>query len=182
MVAKTKGVPSAASAHPAYHCSGRILIIEARFYEDIGDDLVAGAIAEIEAAGATYERVAVPGALEIPLVLAQAAHSGKFDGPHPMYAGAVALGCVIRGETGHYDIVCNNANHWLMDVAVRHAIAIGNAILTVETSAQAQERARGGRDGKGGDAARACLRMIEVAQQFRSVAAEKPASRIKAGE
>lgn len=166
MVAKTQN--PAEGATQQFRCDGRILIIEARFYEEIGDELAAGAIAEIEAAGATYERIAVPGALEIPLVLAQAAEAGKFDGQTPIYAGAVALGCVIRGETGHYDIVCNNANHWLMDVAIRRNVAIGNAILTVETMDQALERAKGGRSGKGGDAARACLRMIEISQQLRA--------------
>ena len=83
-----------------------------------------------------------------------------------MYEGALALGCVIRGETAHYDIVCNNANHWLMDVAINAMIPVGNAILTVETMEQAMERARGGRAGKGGDAARACLRLIEIQNQF----------------
>lgn len=182
MVNKPQGSTSAASAGSPFRCAGRILIIEARFYDDIGDGLAAGAIAEIEAAGATYERIAVPGALEIPQVLAQAAAAGRFAGRDPEYVGAVALGCVIRGETGHYDIVCNNANHWLMDVAVRNSIPLGNAILTVETMAQAQERAQGGREGKGGDAARACLRMIEVKQQLSGEDAKKPASRAAAGE
>lgn len=182
MVTKPKGSTSAARAGSPFCCAGRILIIEARFYEDIGDDLAAGAIAEIEAAGATYERIAVPGALEIPQVLAQAVAAGRFAGANPMYVGAVALGCVIRGDTGHYDIVCNNANHWLMDVAVRHAVPLGNAILTVKSMAQAQERARGGREGKGGDAARACLRMVEVKQKLNGESARKPASRAAAGE
>lgn len=182
MVTKPQDSTSAAPAGSPFQCAGRVLIIEARFYEDIGDDLAAGAIEEIEAAGGTYERIAVPGALEIPQVLAQAAAAGHFEGANPVYAGAVALGCVIRGETGHYDIVCNNANHWLMDVAVRSSIPLGNAILTVESMAQAQERARGGRSVKGGDAARACLRMIEVKQQLSGENARKPASRAAAGE
>lgn len=175
MVAKTQN--PAEGAAQQFRCDGRILIIEARFYEDIGDDLAAGAIAEIEAAGGSYERLSVPGALEIPLALAQAVEAGKFEGQTPVYAGAVALGCVIRGETGHYDIVCNNANHWLMDVAIRRNIALGNAILTVETMEQAQERARGGRNGKGGDAARACLRMIEISQQLRSAGRDNAIAR-----
>ncbi len=87
------------------------------------------------------------------------AANGKWD-------GAVALGCVIRGETAHYDIVCRNANHWLMEVAIRHCVPVGNGILTVETEAQAMARARGGADGKGGDAARACLRLIELARAY----------------
>lgn len=142
----------------------RILIIEGRYYDDVCDALLEGAIAEIEAAGAAYDRITVPGALEIPQVLGQAINTGLL--PDARYRGAVALGCVIRGETSHYDIVCNNANHWLMDVAMRHNVPLGNGILTVDTKAQALERARGGREGKGGDAARACMRLVEIAWQF----------------
>lgn len=182
MVTKKQDTPSAAAAGAAFRCPGRVLIIEARFYEEIGDELAAGAIAEIEAAGGTYERVAVPGALEIPQVLATSAQAGLFGGAQPHFLGAVALGCVIRGETGHYDIVCNNANHWLMDVAIADGIPLGNAILTVETMDQALERARGGREGKGGDAARACLRMIEVRQQFDDKSARRRTTRTMAGE
>ena len=72
----------------------------------------------------------------------------------------------MRGETSHYDIVCNNANHWLMQVAILHSVPVGNGILTVDTEAQALARARGGIDGKGGDAARACLRLIELQREF----------------
>jgi 6,7-dimethyl-8-ribityllumazine synthase len=140
---------------------GRVLIIEARFYEEVADELAAGAIAELDAHGVPYDRVAVPGALEIPQALSAAAP--LFD---DIYVGAIALGCVIRGETAHYDIVCNNANHWLMEVAITSMIPVGNAILTVETMEQALERARGGRTGKGGDAARACLRLVEIERQF----------------
>ena len=103
----------------------------------------------------------MPGALEIPQALSSAVP--LFD---EIYVGAIALGCVIRGETAHYDIVCNNANHWLMQVALEAMIPVGNAILTVETMEQALERARGGRKGKGGDAARACLRLIEIERTF----------------
>ena len=144
--------------------STRILIIEARYYDHITDELAAGAVAELEAAGAAFTRLAVPGALEIPLALARAVAAGLFaPGANEPFNGCVALGCVIRGETTHYETVCGNANHWLMDIAVRHAIAVGNAILTVENEAQALARARGGREGKGGDAARACLSLIGVA-------------------
>ncbi len=139
----------------------KVLIIEARFYEEVADELAAGAIAELEAHGVAYDRVPVPGALEIPQALSSAAP--LFE---DVYVGAIALGCVIRGETAHYDIVCNNANHWLMEVAMTSMIPVGNAILTVETMEQALERARGGRDGKGGDAARACLRLVEIDRAF----------------
>jgi 6,7-dimethyl-8-ribityllumazine synthase len=83
----------------------------------------------------------------------------------------VALGCVIRGETSHYDIVCNNTNHWLMEIAIHSNVPVGNGILTVENEQQALARAQGGRDGKGGEAARACLRLIEIARQLQGEAA-----------
>jgi 6,7-dimethyl-8-ribityllumazine synthase len=145
-----------------------ILIVEARFYEKIADELAAGAIAELEAQGATFERMTVPGALEIPLALAQAIKADLIgsDSVSSRFDGCVALGCVIRGETAHYDIVCTNANHWLMELATRHAIPLGNAILTVDTEAQALERARGGRKGKGADAVRACLALVAMERIF----------------
>jgi 6,7-dimethyl-8-ribityllumazine synthase len=170
MVAKTTRAP----AHPAPSgMRAHVLIIEARFYETIADALAEGAIAELDAAGVSCDRVAVPGALEIPHVLASAAAGGLIpeDAASARYAGAVALGCVIRGETSHFDIVCNNANHWLMEVAIRHSIPVGNGILTVENETQALARATGGQRGKGGDAARACLRLIEIARRMRGDAA-----------
>ena len=141
-----------------------VLVIEAPYYKAISEELAAGAIAELEARGATFERITVPGALEIPQALAQAIRAGVIgsDDANARFDGCVALGCVIRGETTHYDTVCANANHWLMELAVRHAIPLGNAILTVDTEAQALARARGGRDGKGGDAVRACLALIAL--------------------
>lgn len=173
MVQKTKVPPSVARPPPTLQFTGRILVIEARFYEAIGDLLAEGALAEIEAAGGRCDRIAVPGALEIPQVLARAADRGLFGAGEGHFAGVVALGCVIRGETAHYDIVCNNANHWLMDVAINRGIALGNGILTVENEKQALERARGGRQGKGGDAARACLRMIDVGQELGHIRAHE---------
>ncbi len=133
-----------------------ILIIEARYYEEIADELLAGSVAVIEAAGATYERIAVPGALEIPQVIAMLGESVDD------YDGIVALGCVIRGQTSHYDIVVNNTNHWLYEAAAEVVLPVGNGVLTVDTKDQAFARARGGIEGKGGDAARACLRLIEI--------------------
>ncbi|HEX6611228.1 MAG TPA: 6,7-dimethyl-8-ribityllumazine synthase [Hyphomicrobiaceae bacterium] len=160
------------SAGASTRVAARVLIIEAPYYEDVSKELAAGALAELKARGATFDRIEVPGALEIPQVLTLASAAGLFYGnplstkPSARYAGAVALGCVIRGETSHYDIVCNNANHWMMHVATEQHIPVGNGILTVDTHAQALARARGGREGKGGDAARACLRLIELAQSF----------------
>lgn len=158
---------------PSRNMPSRILIIEARFYEGIADALVEGAIAEIEAQGSSFERVTVPGALEIPQVLAAAVLSGLVPrgAPASRFCGVVALGCVIRGETSHYDVVVNNANHWLMQIATTHKVPVGNGILTVDNDAQAMARARGGRDGKGGDAARACLALIEIARQFQGLGA-----------
>lgn len=155
---------------PRIDASGHaILIIEAPYYADVSDALREGALGELEAAGAGHERIIVPGALEIPQVLAQAVEHGlvaRGGGAGGKFSGVIALGCVIRGETSHYDIVCDNANHWLMRLAMEQALPLGNAILTVDTHAQAMARATGGRLGKGGDAARACLRLIEISRAF----------------
>lgn len=158
----------AETAPPTGGVGAHILIVEGRFYEKITDELAAGAIAELEAQGATFERMTVPGALEIPLALAQAIKADLIgsDSAGSRFDGCVALGCVIRGETAHYDIVCTNANHWLMELATRYAIPLGNAILTVDTEAQALERARGGRKGKGADAVRACLALVAMERIF----------------
>jgi len=161
--------PSSATGLPEpVRIAARVLIIEARYYAAIADALFAGAAAELAASGATFERIRVPGALEIPQALAAAVRQGVIpaDASGGRFDGVVALGCVIRGETSHYDIVVNNANHWLMEVATRHVIPVGNGILTVDTEAQAMARAEGGRAGKGGDAARACLRLIEIGREL----------------
>lgn len=167
----TRAISSHLAPGPATGAAGapvRILIIESRYYEHIAELLLVGALEEIAAHGATCDRILVPGALEIPQALAQASARGYFSAgaATARYAGVIALGCVIRGETSHYETVCNNANHWLMEIATRHAIPLGNAILTVENEAQATARAVGGRAGKGGDAARACLKLIEIARAF----------------
>ena len=167
---KTLSLPNQSRSSPQGGRSKcRVLIIEARFNEKIADELVAGAIEELEAQGADYERVVVPGALEIPQVLASAVSSGliPLGAPSSRYAGAVALGCVIRGETYHFEVVSDSANHWLMEVSTRHCVPVGNGILTVEDEAQAIERAKGGREGKGGDAVRACLALVDISRQLR---------------
>ncbi len=156
-----------------------LLLIEARYYEHIADALLTGAQAALDEAGATYDVVTVPGALEIPpaLSLAIAAGAIRTAGAPPgdgrvRYDGVLALGCVIRGETSHYDVVVNEANRGVMDLATRHAIPVGNAILTVENEAQALVRARGGQNvegsakGKGADAASACLALIGFAHRL----------------
>ena len=168
MIVKLDRPTSSAGKPPKGEMRARVLIVEGRFYDKIADELLAGAIAALEAQGVAHDRITVPGALEIPQALAQAATAGLIprSAANGKWDGAIALGCVIRGETSHYDIVCNNANHWLMEVAVKHAVPVGNGILTVDTEEQALARARGGAEGKGGDAARACLRLIELQRAF----------------
>ena len=139
------------AAMPAYRADGaRFVIVEARYYDAIGAMLFEGATRALEAAGAAYDVVAMPGALEIPAAVRIATRGGG-------YAGAVALGCVIRGETYHFEIVAGESSRALMDLAVEHELAIGNGILTVENEAQAVVRADPRQGDKGGDAARAAL-------------------------
>jgi 6,7-dimethyl-8-ribityllumazine synthase len=144
-----------------------IMIVEARFYEDLADELVAGAIAELEKAGCTYERYAVPGVFEIPAAVAYAIRSLDVFTARRRFDGYVALGCVIRGETTHYDYVCTESARGLQDLAIRHTLAVGYGILTVENGEQAWARASVSQKNKGGAAARACLDMIELKRQFR---------------
>ncbi len=139
----------------------RILIVEARFYEEIADEMVRGAVAALEAVGATYERLSVPGAFEIPAAIGLAARS-----PEGGYDGYIALGCVIRGETTHYDYVCVESARGLQDLATRDGLAIGYGILTCETGEQAWERAKVDRKNKGADAAEACLAMVALRRRF----------------
>ena len=149
-----------------------VLIVEARFYEDIADELVRGAVAELERTGATYERLSVPGAFEIPGAIAFVLR-GMAGGAHrAAFDGFVALGCVIRGQTTHYDYVCAESARGLQELALHDGAAVGYGILTVENEAQAlvraapAERQTGGRD-KGGEAVRACLALIELKRRFR---------------
>ena len=140
--------------------SGHFLIVEARFYADIADAQLAGAKSALSAAGASFEHISVPGALEIPVAIAMAAASEQhFD-------GYVALGCVIRGETTHYDTVSSASARGLMDLAVAENLAIGNGILTVEDEEQAWERADVARKDKGGDAARAAVCLATLRERF----------------
>ena len=142
-----------------------LLLIEARFYDDITDELVRGALAAIERAGASYELMTVPGALEIPAAIAIAANAA--GGAASRFDGYVALGCVIRGETGHYDIVAGESARGLMDLAVQRGLAVGNGILTVESHAQAWERARVDAGNKGGAAVDAALALVELSKRFK---------------
>ena len=140
--------------------SGHYLIVQAVFYSELAAAQKQGAVTELETAGASYDVISVPGALEIPAAIAMAAVN-----PCP-YDGFIALGCVIRGETTHYETVCKESSRGLMDLAIQRNLAIGNGILTVENSEQAWERADMKRKDKGGDAARAALAMAAVAKRY----------------
>jgi 6,7-dimethyl-8-ribityllumazine synthase len=141
---------------PPLHLPGaRFLVVEARYYEAVGEMLISGARAAFETAGASFDMHEVPGALEIPAAIAIAL-DGAASAGRP-YDGAVALGCVIRGETYHFEIVAGDSSRALMDMSVARKLPLGNGILTVETLAQAEERADPARGDKGGDAARAAI-------------------------
>jgi 6,7-dimethyl-8-ribityllumazine synthase len=142
----------------------RILIVEARFYDDIADALLAGAMKALEAAAAAVDRISVPGALEIPTAIAIAADAAQRR--RRPYAGAVALGCVIRGDTIHFEIVSQQSARGLMELSVARRLPIGNGIITVDTEAQAYARARMAEQDKGGDAARAALALIGLTQRL----------------
>ena len=136
-----------------------ILLVVAPYYQDLSEMLVNGATSAIYSAEQTAEMITVPGALEIPAAISMAAKNGH-------YSGYVALGCVIRGETTHYEIVSNESARALQTLAIEHHLAIGNGILTVENMKQALERANTTKGNKGGEAAQACLRMLHIRQIF----------------
>lgn len=142
--------------------AAKILIVEARYYEDISDALLKGAIEALKSHGAEVVKVTVPGALETPHVISYA-HAAKAG-----YDGYVALGCVIRGETTHYDYVCQESARALMDLAIDHQLAIGNGIITVENEGQAWARAHMTEKNKGGFAANAVMRMIQIHRELQS--------------
>lgn len=140
----------------------RILVIEARFYDGISDALLEGALAVLQANQVEITKVTVPGALEVPHVIsfAESAKAG--------YDGYVALGCVIRGETTHYDYVCEESARAIMDLAVNQQLAIGNGIITVENEDQAWARAKMDKKDKGGFAANAVLKMIKIRDELKT--------------
>jgi len=143
-----------------------ILIVEARFYADIMEAMVAGAREALQKAGTTFEHVVVPGALEVPAAIGFAAAAARNGALSRNFDGYVALGCVIRGETTHYETVCAESARGLQDLALIHNLAIGNGILTVENEEQAWVRARSSQGDKGGHAARACLAMVGLRRQW----------------
>ncbi|RWO66411.1 MAG: 6,7-dimethyl-8-ribityllumazine synthase [Mesorhizobium sp.] len=141
-----------------------LLIVEARFHDDLADALLDGATSALDEAGATYDVVTVPGSLEIPAVITFALDGATEGGTH--YDGFVALGTVVRGDTYHFDIVANESSRALMDLSVQDSVCIGNGILTTENDAQAWTRAKRAEGDKGGFAARAALTMIALKEQL----------------
>jgi len=144
-----------------------VLMVEARFYEDISDEMRRGAIAALEAAAASYESITVPGALEIPAAIRYAVEAkGGVSGEGRPIDGYVVLGCVIRGKTSHYDIVCGECSRGIMDLAQEFTLAVGFGLLTVENLDQAWARAAVDKGDQGARAARACLHMIRLKRDF----------------
>jgi 6,7-dimethyl-8-ribityllumazine synthase len=155
-----------ADTQPGELEGARVLIVEARFYEDIAEALFAGASRALQAAGAVFERVSVPGSLEIVPALAIALDAAERAGKP--YDGAVALGCVIRGETLHFEIVSMESARALLDLAVARRLPVGNGILTVDSDVQARARASTDKGDKGGDAARAALSLIRLKRRLQA--------------
>lgn len=148
-----------------------ILILISPYYKDVSVELLKGTKQTLAEADATYEIFEVPGALEIPQALGAAIDNGLFDDePDTYFHGVVALGCVIRGETSHYDIVANQPAAALMKTSISESIPLGNGILTVENHEQAMVRASVDQKNKGQDAAKACLRVIELTEEFSAIA------------
>jgi 6,7-dimethyl-8-ribityllumazine synthase len=143
-----------------------VLIVEADFYRDISDALLDGAKEALDKAGAVYEVVRVPGCLEIPAAVRFAIKSMEFMGGRRRYDAYVALGCVVRGETSHYDTVSEESARALMDISTDYCIALGNGIITCENMDQAWERASTSKKNKGGGAAQTALDMLELKTQF----------------
>ena len=142
----------------------RILVVEARFYDDIADTLLAGAVRALEQAGAVLDRVSVPGSLEVPPAIVMTLDAAERGGKP--YEGVVALGCVIRGDTIHFEIVSFESARALMEISRTRGVPIGNGILTVDNDAQAMMRARMEEGDKGGDAARAALALVRLKRRL----------------
>jgi 6,7-dimethyl-8-ribityllumazine synthase len=152
----TKSAPKTSKRETA----PRMLIVEARYYDNFSDELLAGARRVLEEAGATHDLITVPGALEIPGAIAIAVDAAAAK--KAPYDGVVALGCVVQGETYHFEIVSNESARGLMDLTIQRKLPVGNGILTVDTEAQAHARLGGAEGHKGEDAARAALAMVRL--------------------
>ena len=160
-------------ALPRFENGPTLLLVAAPFYRGIADMLIAGARAAAEAAGAAHELIEVPGALEIPTAIRLA--EGRYD-------AFVALGCVIRGETTHYETVCNDSSRALALLGIDRALCIGNGILTVENQAQAEVRADPARMNKGGGAAEAALHLLALKRRFAAPRGGRPGEFMMAGD
>lgn len=146
-----------------------VLIVEARFYPEIADQMATGAIAILDAAGVKWVREAVPGCFELPAAITFAVEGGSRT-QAARFNGFIALGCVIQGETDHYEHICREACRGLMDLSVQHGIALGFGVLTCHTYEQAWVRAAVEQKNKGADAATACVRMMALQRQLRGSA------------
>lgn len=166
---KDRQPPKIFTLNPKPH----ILIVEARFNEDISDHLAAGVLEVLQANGCSFERLEVPGSLEIPAAINFAVRGLDFDASRRRFDGYIALGSVLKGDTRHDVIVGDESARALQDLALHHCLAIGNGILTCDTHAQALIRARMDGHNRGGAAAEACLRMIEIKAQFRLLAPKR---------
>ncbi len=149
--------------------SPHVLIVEARFYEDIAEELANGARTVLEDAGISHDRIPVPGAFEVPAAIRFAIRSMEVHSAPVHYSGFIALGCVIRGETSHFDYICNATSQALMDLTLNYSIALGFGILTCDDRKQAWARAAIDQKNKGAEAATTCLRMMELKKTFRLV-------------
>ena len=143
-----------------------IMIVESPYYQEIAEKMIESVLIELEAVGATYERFEVPGTFELPGAIRMAIESNEHPSDRKRFDGYIALGCVIRGETSHYDYVCNESARGLNDLVLKYGIALGYGVLTTENGDQAL--ARSSRDGhdRGGAAARACLAMVDLQRKF----------------
>ncbi len=149
--------------------SPHVLIVEGRFYEDIAEDLANGAGAVLEDAGISYNRISVPGAFEVPAAIRFAICSMEGHAAPVHYSGYIALGCIIRGETSHFEYICNATSRALMDLTFNDSIALGFGILTCDDRKQAWARAAVNQKNKGAEAAATCLRMMELKKTLRLV-------------
>ncbi|MGH1403333.1 MAG: 6,7-dimethyl-8-ribityllumazine synthase [Alphaproteobacteria bacterium] len=147
-----------------------VMIVVSPYYQEISSHLLNGAKAALDEVRSTYEVVEVPGALEIPMAL-KLGQSRKEtrDSDHRKFDAYVALGCVIRGETSHYDIVCNESASGLMQLALEYNMPIGNGILTCDTKDQALVRADVSQKNKGADAACAALHLFDLKRSYRVI-------------
>lgn len=147
-----------------------VLIVEARYYDDVADQLALGVTEVLDKAQVRYERLTVPGVFEVPAAIRFSIRAMEVRGASRRYNGFIALGCVIRGETDHYEHICREASRALMDIALDYSVALGFGILTCETHEQATTRARVDGKNKGAEAAQACLRMLDIKRELRLLA------------